>query len=346
MVSLEFIQNEAKRDLTNSILDEMSNYLDNSQLMELNRFINNRLNDLNVYKHNNIVTDYEERNKSFFEEFIKDKQLNGLSENTIEYYTLELSKFLDYSSMLVLDYKPIDIRDYLSFRKEISGMSNVTLNNARRVLSSFYKWLYVEEYILRNPMDAVRNFKEPKRIKKPFTDEEIETMRNFMFYDYDFRDIAIFELLLSSGIRLSECSNLNISDLDFNNRTFKVLGKGNKERICYFGVKAEHALKEYLNTRDDDNPALFIQQKKSNGEVKRLWGSGISTMIRDMGRGCGIDNVHPHRFRRTLASKLSKRKVPLDQIQKILGHDNINTTLIYVTVDDDDIKMDYDKHMK
>ena len=344
--SLDVLQSEIKRDLTNEILNEMENYLDNSQLLELNRSINNHINRVNVYKHNKIVTDYDERNRSLVEDFLKDKALNGLSENSLNYYRSQLNIFLDYSNMLVLDYSPADIRDYLSFRKELHDINNITLNNYRRVLSSFYNYLYVEEYILRNPMDAVRNFKEPKRIKKPFSDEEIEIMRNFMLMDYDFRDIAIFELLLSSGIRLSECANINREDIDFNNRTFKVLGKGNKERICYFGVKADHALKEYLDTRDDDNPALFIAKRKKNGEYVRIHSGSIGYMIRDMGRSCGVVNAHPHRFRRTLASRLSKRKVPLDQIQKILGHDHINTTLIYVSVDSEDIKMNYEKHMK
>lgn len=343
MSQLEIIQAEAKRDLTNEIMEAMSEYLNNSQLMELNRSLNSNLDNLQVYKHNIIDTDYESRNREFLKEFMNNKKLKGLSSNTLEYYQEELEKFLDYSVKIVLDYSPEDIRDYLIFRQELGGCSNVSLNNYRRILSSFYKFLEVEEYIIRNPLKAVGSLKEPKRIKKPFTDEDIEKMRKVLNNDYDYRDIAIFEFLLSSGIRASECCSVNIEDIDWTNRSFHVIGKGNKERICYFGTKAKLALEEYIAIRTDDNPALFVT---INEPYERLGASGLSTMLRDMGEYAGVDNVHAHRFRRTMATKLNKRDVPLDQIQKILGHENINTTLIYVSVDADDIKLNYNKHMK
>lgn len=342
MVSIDTLQAEAKRDLTNNILEEMENYLNNSQLMELNRSINTNLDSLQVYKHHNINTDYEERNKELIEEFIRVKKLKGLSPNTLNAYSNELNKFREYSCKLLIDYKPEDLREYLTFRQQLENCSNVTLNNYRRILSTFYKHLEVEEYILRNPMKAVGHIKEPKRIKKPFTDEEIEKLRNALYRDYDYRDIAIFELLLSSGIRLSECEGLDIDDIDFDSRTFTVIGKGNKERLCYFGTKAKLALEDYLIVRSDDNPALFVT---INQPYKRLGKSGIGTMIRDLGRYVDVE-CHPHKFRRTLATKLNRREVPLEQIQKILGHNNINTTLIYTSVDQDDLKLNYAKNLK
>ena len=343
MVRVETLQAEAKRDLTNEILEAMENYLTNSQLMELNRSLNTNLDNLQVYKHNVDTTDYEARNKDLLESFLSNKKLKGLSKNSLRNYEYELTNFLEYSVKLVIDYSPDDIRDYLVFRQELNNCSNVSLNNIRRVLSSFYKWLEVEEYIIRNPLKAVGALKEPKRVKKPFTDEEIELMRNVLYSDYDSRDIAIFEFLLSSGIRASECASVDIADIDWSNRSFTVIGKGDKERICYFGTKAKLALEEYLTYRSDDNPALFVT---IDAPFHRLGVSGISTMLRDMGEYAGVEHVHAHKFRRTLACNLNHKGVPLDQIQKILGHENINTTLIYVSVDNEDVKLNYNKHMR
>lgn len=346
MFNLEVLQAEAKRDLTNNILEEMDNYLDNSQLMELNRSVNKHLDNLSVYHHNNVVADYDERNRILVEDFVKTKRLKGLSENSIYAYTKELNRFCDYSCKLVLDYSPEDIRDYLSFRHELNNCSNVSLNNIRRNLSSFYSFLFDEEYILKNPMKAVKNIKEPKRIKKPFTGDEIEIMRKSLQSDWEFRDLAIFELLLSSGIRLSECVSLDIKDLDFNEQSFNVVGKGNKERKCYFGTKAKFALQDYLNSRDDDNPALFVGLVKINGEYRRINTNVVVKLFSSLGEYCGIDKVHAHRLRRTFSSKLLHRKVPIEQIQKLLGHDNINTTLLYVDVAEEDVKLNYYKYKK
>lgn len=346
MFSLDVLQAEAKRDLTNEILESMENYLDNSQLMELNRSINQHLNQVQVYHHNNTATDFEERNKALVEEFIRNKKLSGLSKNTISYYNSTLQKYLRYCDKLILDYKPEDIREFLSFYKELNNCSNVSLNNVRRILSTFYEYLHTEEYILKNPMKAVNHIKEPKRIKKPFTSEEIEIMRKTLIEDYDYRDLAIFELLLSSGVRLSELASLNREDIDFETQTFNVIGKGNKERKCYFGTKAKMALKDYLKTRTDKSPALFITLNKSHGGAKRLGISGIGTFIRELGLYCGIKEAHPHKFRRTFATNLLNRKMPLEQIQKLLGHDNINTTMIYVNIDEEEIKLNYQKYIK
>lgn len=343
MVRLETLQAEAKRNLTNEILESMENYLSNSQLMELNRSVNSNLDNLQVYKHNINATDYESRNRELLKSFISNKKLKGLSKKSLDYYARELNQFLDYSIKLVMDYSPDDIRDYLVFRQELNNCTNVSLNNIRRVLSSFYKWLEVEEFIIRNPLKAVGALKEPKRVKKPFSDEEIERMRTALNNDYDSRDIAIFEFLLSSGVRASECASVDIADIDWNNRSFNVIGKGNKERVCYFGTKAKLALEEYLSYRSDDDPALFVTIDQPH---HRLGTAGISIMLREMGEYAGVSKVHAHRFRRTLACNLNHKGVPLDQIQKILGHENINTTLIYVSIDSEDVKLNYNKHMK
>lgn len=341
-MNVEILQAEAKRDLTNTILEEMENYLDNSQLMELNRSLNSNLDSLEIYKHNQTTTDYEERNRELVKSFLQSKKLKGLSEKTLDVYENELDRFLEYSCKLVIDYKPEDIREYLAFRKELNNCGNVSLNNIRRQISSFFKWLEIEEYIIRNPMKAVGSIKEEKRIKKPFTDEEIEILRDTVTRDYDARDIAIFELLLSSGVRLSECVSINRDDIDWDNRTFTVIGKGNKERVCYFGTKAKLALQEYLSLRSDDNPALFVT---ITAPYNRLESSGLGSIVRELGNYVGIES-HPHKFRRTLACRLNHRNVPLEQIQKILGHNNINTTLIYVNIDQDDLQMNYTKHLK
>ncbi len=346
LFSLDVLQAEAKRDLTNEILESMENYLDNSQLMELNRSINEHLGMVQVYHHNNTCTDFDERNKALVEEFLRNKKLMGLSSKSIQNYNQLLQKYITYCDKLVLDYRPEDIREFLSFYQELNNCGNVSLNNVRRILSTFYEYLHTEEYILKNPMKAVKHIKEPKRIKKPFSDDEIEVMRKALLEDYDYRDIAIFELLLSSGVRLSELESINRDDLDFDTQTFTVVGKGDKERKCYFGTKAKIALNEYLDTRDDDNPALFVNFQKTHGEIRRLGASGIGTFVRELGRYCGIDEVHPHRFRRTFATRLLHRKMPLEQIQRLLGHDNINTTMIYVNVDEEEVKLNYQKYIK
>lgn len=342
MAFIDNLQVESKVNLTNQILDAMENHLSNTQLNELNKSINKHISNIQVYPHTYNVDDFDKRNKELQKEFLKIKKLEGLSQNTIDYYEYTLTKFIEYAHKLVLDFSPDDLRDYFIFYKELNNASPASVNNIRRNLSSFYGWLELEEYILRNPMKATKPVKEPKRIKKPFSTEEVEILREHV-HTQPLRDIAMFELLLSSGIRLSELESLNISDIDFDTQEFIVTGKGDKERKCYFGTKAKLALKKYLASRCDDNPALFVTLNEPHD---RLEWPGIGTRVRDWGRNCGVNNTHPHRFRRTFASLLSKRKVPLGEIQKMLGHSNINTTLIYVSIDDDDLKLNYTKHMK
>ena len=233
-----------------------------------------------------------------------------------------------------------DIREFLDYYQGINNCSNITLDSNRRALSSLFGWWHRNEYIYKNPMVRIKKIRGQKQVKKAFTTLELETLRDTIDPD-DVRTKAVFELLLSSGIRIGELVRLNKYDMDFNNLTFRVLGKGNKERICYFDDKAKLYLKQYLKKRADDNPALFVSQK---GPYIRMSANAHERILRELGEKAGVEKVHPHRLRRTCATRAINRGMPLEQVQQLLGHNNIGTTMIYVNVDQNAVKLNHKKY--
>lgn len=264
--------------------------------------------------------------------FLDAKMVENLSRRTLAYYEREIRRYIAFCNKPIRFIDANDIRRCLSDMME-RGCSPVTVNNTRRVLSTFFQWLEDEDIIRKSPVKRTKALKEERGDKKPFSDEDVAKMRRECT---DMRDRAIFEMLLSSGMRVSELCGLNRDDVDMHERECEVLGKGSKRRTCYFSAEAELYLTEYLNTRTDDGDALFASK---NQRGARLGKSAVEAMMRNLGRRAGVANVHPHRFRRTFATNKLKRGMRLEEIQQLLGHSNMDTTLIYAKVDHELLKV-------
>lgn len=341
------LQYKSKNELINKILEEVSIYLKGSQIMELNKTLNTILEQYDVFSADATVDldkNYEIDNKNLVSSYLATKDLEGLSKRTIEYYGTTLDKFIGFIPKAIANVTAEDIKDYFVYHKSLNDCSNKTIDNIRRVLSSFFTWLFDERLIHYNPMRTIKKIKHSQKIKTPFTTDEIEDMRfelinTNMNEKQRIRDIAIFELLLSSGIRVAECVGLNKSDIDLNHRTGVVFGKGAKEREIYFSVKAQHYIEKMLGGRNDDNPALFIGKR---GE--RIGINGVERMIRKLGQNVEVE-AYPHKFRRTFATKLLNKGVKIEEVKTLLGHSNIDTTLIYAMVDQENVKHTHHKHI-
>lgn len=358
--TINVLQGKAKHDLIQDILEESSHYLKGSQLMELNKTLNKHFEGYEIFVEQNIELheNYAEENKKIVEIYLSNKKLEGLSPRTIAYYGDNLRKFIEYENKPLQDVTTQDIREYFSYAQSLNNCSNGTLDNIRRCLNTFFNTINNEGYIQKNPMARIKKIKSAKKVKKPFTDFEIEKMRDELSRVpgrtksqklLKLRDQVLFELLLSSGIRLRECVQLNKSDIDLENKTFIVLGKGNKERQCYFSAKCQFYLSNYLNFKYTgetrkyaDSPALFISQN-SRQEDYRFSLSGIERRIRELGQNCGVQ-AHPHKFRRTFATNLVNKGVPIEQIKELLGHANLDTTMIYAIVDQDQVRYNHNKY--
>lgn len=264
--------------------------------------------------------------------FLDAKRVENLSKRTLAYYEREIRKCIAFCNKPIRFIDANDIRRCLSDMME-RGCSPVTVNNTRRVLSTFFQWLENEDVIRKSPVKRTKALKEERGDKKPFSDEDVAKMRRACT---DVRDRAIFEMLLSSGMRVSELCGLNRADVDVHERECEVLGKGSKRRTCYFSAEAELYLTEYLGARTDDGEALFVAR---NQRGARLGKSAVEKMMRELGRRVGVPNVHPHRFRRTFATNKLKRGMRLEEIQQLLGHSNMDTTLIYAKVDHELLKV-------
>ena len=339
--SYEEMASESKLNIIRRIIDDMKPYLNQRQITELNQSLMFNLEDVElVHKEKPFDEDYKKENKRLFESFLDSKKLEGRSDNTLHYYRTTLEKLLASFDKPLQNVTTNDIREWLLLYKE-TGVSNTTVNNVRRIFSSFFGWLEAEEYILRDPMRRIHRVKEEYQIKKPFSEWEIERLR--VHLKDSVRDRAMFELLLSTGMRLTELRGLNQGDVDFSEREIIVFGKGAKQRIVYFDERTSLFLQKYLESRDDDNPALFVTIKNPH---ERLGKAGIGTTVREWGRNTNIENVHPHRFRRTMATRALRAGMPIEQIQVILGHSSIETTRIYAKVNQDDVKYAHRKYVR
>ena len=352
------LQIKAKTDLTNNILEEAARYLKGSQVLELNKTLNKHFQGYEIFVEQKIDLhkNYNEENKSIIDLYLSNKKLEGLSERTLQFYEDTLTKFVKYADKHLSDITSQDIRSYFAYVQSLNNCSNASLDNIRRNLNTFFNTISNEGYIQSNPMAKIKKIKSTKQVKKPFSDLEIEKMRNELSLKsentpihqlYKYQDQALFELLLSSGIRLNECVQLNKKDIDLQNCTFVVLGKGNKERVCYFSVKCQYYLDKLFNfdyrgnaIKYADCEALFVTK---NPKSDRLSSNAIERKIRELGENCGV-KAHPHKFRRTFATTLLGKGVPIEQIKELLGHANLDTTMIYAIVDEDQIRYNHHKY--
>jgi len=265
--------------------------------------------------------------------YLDAKRVENLSKRTLAYYEQTLSKCLAYIGKPVRLIDANDIRRCLSWALTERKVTPTTVNNERRVLSSFFQWLENEDIIRKSPVKRTKALKEEKADKKPFSDEDVAKMREACV---SVRDKAIFELLLSSGMRVSELCGLDRDGIDLTGRECDVLGKGNKRRTCYFSAAAKMYLTRYLASRTDDEPALFVCKARPHN---RLSTGSVECMMRKLGKRAGVSNVHPHRFRRTFATNNLRRGMRLEEIQQLLGHSNMDTTLIYAKIDREMLKV-------
>lgn len=315
-----------------TVLNEMSEYLSIAQMKKLQEVI------IKTFADNSAVKK-EIPNEEFLEMFLAAKQIEGCSERTIQYYKVTVNHMLNHISSSVRKVTTEEIRAYLAEYQKINNCSNVTIDNVRRNISSFFSWLEEEDYILKSPMKRIHKIKTKTVVKNIISDEGIEKLRD---HCREKRDLAIIDLLYSTGIRVGELVNLNIDDIDLDGRECVVYGKGDKERKVYFDAKAKVHLKDYIESRADNNSALFVTLDAPH---ERLKISGVEIRLRQLGRRLELDKIHPHKFRRSMATRAIDKGMPIEQVQKILGHSQIDTTMQYAMVNQNNVKTSHQKYM-
>lgn len=328
-----------KQILIEEIYKRIKGYIKKGRNEDVICELNNSLNNIRLIEDekNNITP---KTNNEALHLFISSKRIEGCSEKSMKYYSNTLIKMFKMINKVYFIISTEDIRVFLSNYSENQNISKVTIDNVRRVISSFFTWLEVENYIVKSPARRIHKVKITKTIKEVYSDETIELIKQ---NTANKRDLAIVDLLISTGIRVGELVKINFLDIDFENRECIVLGKGNKQRKVYFDAKTKIHIKQYLKTRNDDNEALFVSLMKP---FKRLEISGVEILLRKIGKKIGLEKVHPHKFRRTLATKAIDKGMPIEQVQHLLGHSKIDTTLEYAIVDDTNVKLSHKKFLE
>ena len=315
-----------------TILNEMSEYLSIEQMKKLQEVMLDAFSG-KIEKRKQIS------NQEYLRLFLAAKTIEGCSKRTIQYYRVTIEKMLTVMNQPIRKISTDDMRSYLSQYQEWNGCSKVTVDNVRRNISSFFSWLEEENYILKSPMRRIHKIKTNQQVKEIITDEDIERLRDSCSCK---RDLAMIDLLYSTGIRVGELVNLNISDVDFEARECVVFGKGGKERKVYFDAKSKLHLQAYLSSRVDDNEALFVTLDAPHDRLKI---SGVEIRMRSLGRSNNMTRIHPHKFRRTMATRAIDKGMPIEQVQKILGHSQIDTTMQYAMVNQSNVKSSHQKYI-
>jgi len=270
--------------------------------------------------------------ESLLPAFIAAKRVEGCSEKSLRYYESTIRNMLDGIAKPEKTITTEDLRGYLDAYQRRGSVSKVTLDNVRRILSTFFSWLEDEDYIVKSPVRRIHKVKTGKTVKETYSDESLELMRDHCDNP---RDLAMIDLLCSTGIRVGELVKLNRTDIDFENRECIVFGKGNKQRKVYFDARTKIHLQKYLLSRTDDNEALFVSLLHP---FARLQISGVEIRLRKIGKDLNFIKVHPHKFRRTLATMAIDKGMPIEQVQQLLGHQSIDTTLQYAMVNQINVK--------
>lgn len=315
------------------VINATEDFLDNNQRIKLKEILteiclNYQIERIEPTKKQEIL----KNNIDILNKFISSKEIEGCSTRTLNYYKDNITKMLDTIKLPIDEITTEILRNYLADYKSNSKAGMVTIDNIRRTLSSFFTWLENEDYIVKSPVRRIHKVKTTRRVKETLTDENLEKLRDTCS---NVRDLAILELLISTGMRVGEITRLNISDMNFQERSCVVLGKGNSEREVYFSAKSKMYIKKYLETRTDNNEALFISLIKP---YNRLGISGIEILIRNLGKEANINKVHPHKFRRTMATMAIDKGMTIEQVQKLLGHIKIDTTMEYAMVNQSNVK--------
>lgn len=322
-----------------NVLSQFETILTENQISLVKHIIRDELIKYEISKK---ATEEEVRvreNSYLVEVFLSSKRIEGCSDKTIHYYQSSIEKLLIATEKEVCNISTNDIRCYLSEQQNTKQLSKVTIDNLRRIFSSFFSWLEDEDYITKSPVRRIHKVRTDTLVKDVLSDENMEILRDSCS---EIRDIAMIDLLASTGIRVGELVKMNKDDIDFQERQCIVFGKGNKEREVYFNARTKIHLKRYLNSRADNNPALFVSFSSPH---TRLTISGVEVRLRQLGKKANIIKVHPHKFRRTLATMAIDKGMPIEQVQKLLGHVKIDTTLHYAMVNQTNVKLAHRKYL-
>lgn len=314
------------------VINEMAEYLSISQMKKLQEVMLRAFAEKEQDKR-------DISNDEYLKLFLEAKKIEGCSERTIQYYGTTINKMLGMVKDPIRKITTEQIREFLSKYQKINNCSKVTVDNVRRNISSFFSWLEEENYILKSPMRRIHKIKTNQQVKEVISDEDIEKLRDNCPCQ---RDLAIIDLLYSTGIRVGELVNLNITDIDLDARECVVFGKGGKERKVYFDAKAKLHVQEYIDSRTDSNPALFVTLDSPHDRLKI---SGVEIRVRQLGRQLSLQRIFPHKFRRSTATRAIDKGMPIEQVQKLLGHSQIDTTMQYAIVSQNNVKSSHQKYI-
>lgn len=325
-----------KEQLITELQQQMLPYLNNEQLQKLREAMEYCLHGVEI-----ITTDYRQAQEQpdAISAFIAAKRIEGCSEKTLTYYRKTIDSMVTSIGKTPAQINTDDLRRYLTEYQIQRKSSRVTIDNIRRILSTFFSWLEDEDYIVKSPIRRIHKVKTAKILKDTYTDEALELMRDTCG---SLRDLAIIDLLASSGMRVGEMVALNRDDINFNERECVVFGKGSKERLVYFDARTKIHLRNYLDSRTDNNPALFVSLR---APYNRLMIGGVESRLRELGCQLNLPKVHPHKFRRTLATSAIDKGMPIEQVQQLLGHQKIDTTMHYAMVKQQNVKLAHRKYI-
>ena len=328
-----------KQQLINNITQAMLQFLNNSQLAQLQKVLECEMARVEISGCVQLQEEIEQSNAKLLNLFLSAKRVEGCSEKTLKYYGTTIETMLIAIRKQVREINTGDLRSYLTNYQHEKNSSRVTIDNIRRILSSYFSWLEDEDYILKSPVRRIHKVKAATTIKETYTDEALEKMRDNCD---NLRDLALIDMLASTGMRVGELVLLNREDINFAERECVVFGKGNKERMVYFDARTKIHLQNYIESRTDGNNALFVSLK---APYKRLKIGGIEFRLRKLGKDLDIPKVHPHKFRRTLATMAIDKGMPIEQLQQLLGHKKIDTTLQYAMVKQSNVKIAHRKYI-
>ena len=325
-----------KGEIVSEVVQQMLPFLDNIGVKKLQEVLEHTLF---YYEVTASAAEREDDSDELVSAFLSAKRIEGCSEKTLKYYQTTIEAMYSTVGKSLRRITTEDLRSYLTEYQKRKNLSRVTVDNVRRILSSLFAWLEDEDYILKSPVRRIHKVKTASNIKETYTDESLELMRDGCT---ELRDLAMIDMLASTGMRVGEMVLLNRDDINFADRECVVFGKGDKERVVYFDARTKIHLQNYLESRTDKSPALFVSLRAPH---KRLKIGGVEVRLRELGQKLGIQKVHPHKFRRTLATMAIDKGMPIEQLQRLLGHSKIDTTLQYAMVKQSNVKLAHKKYI-
>jgi site-specific recombinase XerD len=326
-----------KDKIITEIQSSMAQLLTQAQLEELRQVLTHSLHSVDITERKKPYAGETAENGGLLDVFIAAKRIEGCSEKSLKYYDSTIRQMLGTAKKPVREITTDDLRGYLANYQQVRNSSKVTIDNMRRIFSSFFGWLEDEDYILKSPVRRIHKVKTEKTIKETFSDEGLELLRDAC---QEIRDLAMIDLLASTGMRVGELIQINREDINFHERECVVFGKGGSERVVYFDARTKIHLLNYIDRREDNNPALFVSLSLP---CKRLLIGGVETRLREIGKQADMQKVYPHKFRRTLATRAIDKGMPIEQVQRLLGHVKIDTTMHYAMVNQANVKNSHRK---